>query len=285
VHDRLRTRREPADAVRVEDVIPAEILNDARVDREYLEQVFREPQKYLPPKAKPEPEPEPEQPPQELESRFARRAKLAGLVAAGALVAGSIITAATLTSQHRAMGASEPSGDRQITGAAALAGFAVPEAPTSSSQGRVNVSTPTLKQPAAPATEATLTDEQPGTPAPPSSSQKPTTSRGSAMTTPDVKLAAVKKFYSMVDLDPRGALSMLKPVLAGEEPGDLVRAWSSVDAVRVEDARVQPDGSIIAIVTMLQPGGAHLRITQSLRLADDSTGLISDARLLSTQQM
>src|ERR1700716_1936719 len=88
VHDRLRTRHEPGDAVRVEDVIPADILDDTRVDREYLEQVFREPQKFLPPRVKQESEPEPEPPPLEQESLLARRAKLAALVAAAALVAG-----------------------------------------------------------------------------------------------------------------------------------------------------------------------------------------------------
>jgi hypothetical protein len=288
VHDRQRTRREPADAVRVEDVIPAEILNDTRVDREYLEQVFREPQKYLPPRAKPEPRPKPEQPPQEPESRFARRAKLVGLVAAGALVAGSIITASTLTSQHRAQSPVEPAGVRQITGAAALGGFAVPEPPSSSTQGQAKNSKPHTKQTTvAPAAETGPRGAEPGTPVtpPPSSSKPATPSQGSATTTADAKLAAVKSFYSMVDLDPQGALAMLEPLLAGEQPGSLVRAWSSMDAVQVEDARIQPDGSIIAVVTMVQPDGAHLRITQLLRVAEDSSGMISDARLLSTQQM
>jgi hypothetical protein len=36
---------------------------------------------------------------------------------------------------------------------------------------------------------------------------------------------------------------------------------------------------------MLQPDGSHLRVTQLLRLAEDASGLISDARLLSTQRM
>jgi len=287
VHDRQRTRREPADAVRVEDVIPAEILNDKRVDREYLEQVFREPQKFLPPRAKPEPRPEPVQPPQESESRFARRAKLVGLVAAGVLVAGSIVTASMLTNEHRAQGPAEPSGVRQITGAAALGGFAVPEPPSSSSQGRIRSPRPQPKtHTPAPASETGPTGgDSATTPSTPQSADTATPSQGSSTTTPDAKLAAVKSFYAMVDVDPQGALAMLKPLLAGEEPGNLVRAWSSMGAVQVEDARVQPDGSIIAIVTMVRPDGAHLRVTQLFRVAEDSSGMISDAQLLSTQQM
>src|SRR5881394_1416378 len=85
VLDRQRTRREVAHAVRVEDVIPAEILDGVGdADRDHLEQVFRDPQKFLPQRPEPVREPEPDEAAGEPESRFARRAKLAGLVAAGA---------------------------------------------------------------------------------------------------------------------------------------------------------------------------------------------------------
>jgi hypothetical protein len=285
VHDRQRTRREPADAVRVEDVIPAEILNDTRVDRVYLEQVFREPQKYLPPRAKQQPEPEPEQPPQEPESRFARRAKLVGLVAAAALVTGSIIAASTLSGQHRDQPQAATSDAREITGAAALGGFAVPGAPASE-QDETKTSergpreTPSPKPVARTESQGGQVGGSAATP-----SATPTTQQGSTTTTTAEKLDAVKKFYEMIDLNPQGALAMLEPLLAGEQPGDLVRAWSSMNAVEVQGAEVQPDGSILAIVTMLQPDGGYLRVTQLLRLADDASGLISDAKLLSSQRM
>jgi hypothetical protein len=285
VHDRQRTRREPADAVRVEDVIPAEILNDTRVDRVYLEQVFREPQKYLPPRAKQEPAREPEQPPREPESSLARRAKLVGLVAAAALVVGSIITASTLTDRHRAQPPLETAGAKEFTGAAALGGFAVAGAPsTERGDAKTSQRSPRQTSSPAPVAETEQHNSQVGgsTPTPTST---PTTQQGSATTTTAEKLVAVKKFYEMVDRNPQGALAMLEPLLAGEQPGDLVRAWSSMDAVEVQDAEVQSDGSILAIVTMLQPDGGYLRVTQLLRLADDASGLISAARLLSTQRM
>jgi hypothetical protein len=285
VHDRQRTRREPADAVRVEDVIPAEILNDTRVDRVYLEQVFREPQKYLPPRAKQQPAPEPEQPPQESESRFARRAKLVGLVAAAALVTGSIITASTLSGQHRAQPPADTTDAREITGAAALGGFAVPGAP-SAEQDETKTSERSSRETPSP-TPVARTESQGGQigGSAPTPSTTPTTQQGSTTTTTAEKLDAVKKFYEMIDLNPQGALAMLEPLLAGEQPGDLVRAWSSMNAVEVQGAEVQPDGSIIAVVTMHQPDGGQLRVTQLLRLADDASGLISDARLLSSQRM
>jgi hypothetical protein len=287
VHDRLRTRRGPADAVRVEDVIPADILNDTRVDLEYLEQVFREPQKFLPPRVKhePEPEPEPEQPPLERESRLARRAKLAGLLAAAALVAAAIITASTVTGQRRALAPTQTAGVLEITGAAALGGFAVTD-PSSSSQGQATTAKPSTRQTsAAPTAEAEQASGQIAVTASTSAPTPSPTRSHSTTTTVADKLAAVNNFYSMVDHDPQNALAMLKPLLAGEQPGDLVRAWRSMGAVQVEDTRVQPDGSILAIVTMLQPDGSHLRVTQLLRLAEDASGLISDARLLSTQRM
>lgn len=66
MHDRQGNRREPVrsdtvDTIRIEDIVPADFLNDTRVDREYLEQVFREPQKFVPPRAQDEPEPQQEE--------------------------------------------------------------------------------------------------------------------------------------------------------------------------------------------------------------------------------
>jgi hypothetical protein len=284
VHDRLRTRYEPGDAVRVEDVIPADILNDTRVDREYLEQVFREPQKFLPPRVKPEPEPEPEQPPLEQESLLARRAKLAALLAAGALVAGAIVAASTLAGQHRAQTPTRAADTLEITGAAALGGFTAPDPPPSS-QGRAKPTKPSSKQtPAALTAETTQASGQITTIASTTATPSPTTSSGPRTTVAD-RLVAVSNFYSLVNHDPQSALGMLKPLLAGQEPGDLVRAWDSIKGVQVEDTRVQPDGSILATVTIVQLDGSRLRVTQLLRFAEDASGLISDARLLSTQRM
>jgi hypothetical protein len=281
VHDRQRSRREPGDAVRVEDVIPAEILNDTRVDREYLEQVFREPQKFLPPRVKQEPLPEPEQPPEEPESRLARRAKLVALLAAAALVAGSIIIAATVTSQHRALSPTTPdAGPAQAAGASALGGYAVSDP---SSTGRPPAKAQRTSAKPSSVTSVVDTPARSELSVSTASAAPPRTS--TAPTTIPQKLEAVKNFYKMVDDDPQDALSLVVPPLVGQELGRLVRAWSSMDSIQVQRADVQPDGSILAIVTMLQPDGSQLRITQMLRLADDASGLISEARLLSTQRM
>jgi hypothetical protein len=279
VHDRQRTRREPGEAVRVEDVIPAEILNDTRVDREYLERVFREPQKFLPPRVKHEPPPEPEQPPEQPESRLARRAKLVALLAAAALVAGSIIIAATVTSQHHALPTTPDAGSAQGSGASAPGGFAVSDpSPTGRSPAKAHR---TSAKPTVTAVADTQAMDQISVSTASAAPQRTST----APTTIPQKLEAVKKFYKMVDDNPQDALSLVVPPLISEELGRLVRAWSSMDSIQVQRTDVQPDGSILAIVTMLQPDGSHLRISQMLCLADDASGLISEARLLSAQRM
>ncbi|WP_370946521.1 hypothetical protein AB5J62_02890 [Amycolatopsis sp. cg5] len=286
MHDRQGTRREPVrsdtvDTIRIEDIVPADFLNDTRVDREYLEQVFREPQKFVPPRAQGEPEPQPEElEPEQTESRLARRAKLGGLLVAASLFTGSVIAAASLAGHRQQQNVPtvvEPAG------AAALGGFAVPD-PVSGGQGASGATKQAKPDGGSPAvvqaaeTGAATTERTGGAP----STAKPQVAAAAA---PAQKLDIVKKFYDMIDFNPTGALSLLDPLLAGSEPGDLVRAWSSMDAVKVLEATVQPDGSVIAVVTMREPDGGNLRVTQLLRMAESTSGLISEVKLLSAQQM
>lgn len=311
MHDRQRTRHQPADAdldvlsvydlgeltevtdiITVEDIIPAEVLNDTRVDREYLEQVFREPQKFLPPRVAERPRDgwdnekpaEPEQPPQEPEGTLARRAKLVALLAAGALVLGSIVAASTLTGGHRAQ-VSADADEHGITGAAALGGFAVP-GPADSSPRHPSKASPSARQPQAQQVPAVPQSAGGvGATAPAPSSTTAPSPRAETPASTSSKLQAVHKFYNTVDSNPQGALALLDPLLAGEEPGNLVRAWSSMTSIQLQQAEVQPDGSILAVVMMLQPDGGHLLVKQLLSIADSATGLISQAKLVSSQQM
>ncbi|MEV6911575.1 hypothetical protein [Amycolatopsis sp. NPDC051071] len=280
--DRQRIRREQ-DAVRVEDVIPEEILNDTRVDREYLEQVFREPQKFVPARTREEPSTRPTPEEEEPESRGARRAKLAGLVTAGLLVAGAVVTAGVLAGaqrQHPVPGAAAP---EVMSGAAALGGLAVPDAAESQQK----------REPPAPASASTTAQPSSGTGSGSvqhqSSSSSSTSSKApgkpAAVSTAEDKIDAVRKFYRTVDADPYGAMSLLTPMLADSEAGRLIQAWTSMDAIQIQDIREQANGTILAVVTMRDPDGGLLRVTQVLEFADATTGLITDARLLSAQHM
>ncbi len=277
--DRQRIRREQ-DAVRVEDVIPAEILNDNRVDREYLEQVFREPQKFVPARTREEPSARTE-PDEDPESPFARRAKLAGLVAAGLLVAGAIIAAATLGGTDRQTSVDGAVVPQTISGAAALGGLPVPDdtSHTDSDDTASQTGQSTTPQPSS----GTGSEGKRGsTSSSSSSSQAP---HPVAISTSEGKIDAVRKFYRTVDDDPDGALSLLSPILAESEAGKLILAWSSMDAIEIKEIHEQADGTIHTVVTMRNPEGGLLRVTQVLEFADETTGLITDARLLSAQHM
>lgn len=278
--DRQRIRRE--DAVRVEDVIPEEILNDTRVDREYLEQVFREPQKFVPARTREVPSPRPE-PEEEPESRAARLAKLAGLVAAGLLVAGAVVTAGVLAGAQRQDPVPGAASPEVMSGAAALGGLAVPDA--TEPQQKQETPTPTGTSTSAQPSSGTGSGSAPSRGSASSSTSSQSVAKPAAISTAEDKIDAVRTFYRTVDADPYGAMSLLTPVLADSEAGRLIQAWSAMDAIQIQDIREQADGTILTVVTMRNPDGGLLRVTQVLEFADETTGLITDARLLSAQHM
>lgn len=94
----------------------------------------------------------------------------------------------------------------------------------------------------------------------------------------------VDEFYRRVASAPEQALDLLSPALAGEEAGDLVRAWSTMREVEVLDTQVQPGGSVRAVVLMHRDDGTRLRVTQQLGL-DESAHSISDAILLAAEEL
>ncbi|WP_326946083.1 MULTISPECIES: hypothetical protein [unclassified Amycolatopsis] len=286
--DRQRTRREAPNAVRVEDVIPAEILDGVGdADRDYLEQVFRDPQKFLPPRPEPVRDAEQAVDQGEPESRFARRAKLAGLLAAGALVAGAVIAAPMLTSAHRAVSAGDAATPADFTGAAELGGLAVPQ--RQAGGGAPEQSGPTTPQGThsggAPSAQESTSG---GSPQPQAAPKSDTTVPDAAADPRSAtrKIQAVKNFYAAIAKNSDGALALLSPTLADGAAGELVRTWSAMDAIDVQEAdtQIKPDGSIVAVATLHRPDGALVRVTQLFRVADTG-GLITEAELVSAQYM
>lgn len=284
--DRQRTRRETPNAVRVEDVIPAEILDGVGdADRDHLEQVLRDPQRFVPPRPEPAREPEQAEDAGEPESRFARRAKLAGLVAAGALVAGAVIAAPMLTSAHRAVSADAQSTPAGFNGAAELGGLAVP-------QHQAGGSSPEQRGPATPSTHSgggpSAAESTGGSPQPQTETSKTDAVPDNAVDERSAsrKLEAVKAFYASIARSPAVALAQLSPTLADGAAGELVRTWSAMDAIDVQegDTQIKPDGSILAVATLHRPDGVLVRVTQLFRVAD-SGGQITEAELVSAQYM
>jgi hypothetical protein len=279
VHDRRRYRQMP-DALTVEDLLSAQELDFELVENTYLTERAHERSKFLPPprmrtKRSTAPAREPE-------STLSKVAKLAGLTTAASLLVGAVVASSVLTRQRPGQDAEANPAPPQITGAAALGGFVPGAAGGSRHEGKAT----------SPAPSAVTTAQVPVAQTQPAGGDAavagPATTQPPQQATDGEKMALVKQFYQrMVSPHPEDALAMLTPDLAGDESGDLVRAWSSMDKVDVDEVEVQPDGTVRAVVTMQQHDGTKLRITQVLSLTKGKgrSAVISKAVLLSAEQL
>lgn len=268
VHERRRSRHAP-DARTVEDLLfaqrlPIDVSDDAfdRVpsgDRVQQETVIEAPRP---------------------ESTWSRVAKLAGLTTATSLLVGAVVASSVLTRQRAEDQASASPAPPQITGAAALGGF-MPESPATP---HASGAAAAAHQPSASASSALNLAQQKQTEQPPSTPANSPSTSAQAVSTGD-KIAVVERFYHRMADQPERALAMLAPDLAGDEPGDLVRAWSSMSSIQVDEVQVQADGAVRAVVTMVQNDGTRLRVTQVLGLSGDEDDVISRAVLLSAEQL
>lgn len=272
VHDRRRTRRSPA-TLTVNDLLTAEAFDaDDLLGREYPIDSAHESGKFLPPPSVGQRRRVP--PPREPEGRLAKAAKLAGLTTAASLLVGAVVASSLVTRTRSDQTARQNPAPPPITGAAALGGFAL--------QGNGRPLHEESRPPAAmPPTKVPTTGANP-----PAPSSLPVDADAPTRDHVDDRVDLVKQFYQrMGSQRPQDALAMLSPEVAGDQPGDLVRAWSSMSKVQVDVARVQPDGSVIAVVTMLRQDGARLRVTQQFGLAGDGDTMISRVVLLSAEQL
>ncbi|WP_199434342.1 hypothetical protein [Qaidamihabitans albus] len=283
MHDRHRTGR--GTTVSAEDVIDDDILADEMVDDEYLREVFREPRQYLPPPRMRFRRREPK-PPREPETAFARRAKLIGLILAIALLTGSVVAAAVLGDDPGGPRSSGSAERPEITGAAALGGFVRPAddtprtgfRPAAEQVAAMPATSPTGRQPDPTPAEIALHAAREAATEPAATEQPGQSGRSGE----PGRLDIVREFYELVGRSPQDALALLDPELAGDTPGDLVRAWSTMRSVHVEDLREQPDGTVRAVVTMVAADGSPLRVTQLLELTEGTGPRINGATLLAT---
>ncbi|PRX44035.1 hypothetical protein B0I33_113201 [Prauserella shujinwangii] len=279
MHDRRDTGR--GITVPAEDVDNDELPADETVDDEHLRAVLRESRRYLPPPTLRLRRKEPS-PPHEPEPAFARRAKLIGLIVAIALLVGSIAAAALLADDHGRDRSFDPAERPEITGVAALGGFVLPAQRRSVPHVR-----PAAVGDADPAEPATTPTGQPadgdrialraahGEPAQPAAHSEPEPFADG--------ISTVRRFYELVAERPREALALLDPAPAGREAAELVRAWSAMDTVRVDDLAEHPGGVVRAVVTMVPPDGKPLRVTQLLTLSEGPDTRIRAARLVATR--
>lgn len=272
-----RRNRHLPDEFGVDDLPIQEAFGAELLGRRSLTEDAREPRTFLPP-----PRVRPRRqivPPREPESRFSKVAKLAGLTTAGTLLVGAVVASSMVTRERTEQTGRSTPAPPAITGAVALGGFAMED---SVMPGPTEYSPPATTHPPKPVTSdqpspTGLTEAGPGSP---NSASEDT----STTTTPvNDKLTTVKKFYQLMGSQrPQDALAMLAPGLAGDQPGDLVQAWRSMNRVEAKDIHVQPDGSVLAVVDVVRRDGTRLRITEVLELAG---GLIKQAVLLSFEQL
>lgn len=266
------------------ELLSPDLLADPHVQVEYLADLLRDPTPLAelppPPPFRPVDEhgdpvprhrPDPEEP-VEQESALARSARLAGLAVAAAALCAAVVAASHAAEEVRG----KPRPERaavSLTGAHALAGFDRSELPrevaTTGSDAPATSDAPTPS-------ETAVAQERIAPPA-----DEPATS--TATSTPEDALETVRSFYQAVAADPLDALDMVSPDLLTTEQDDLVASWERVNRVTLHDLRVEPDGMVRVVLTMIGDGEEQVRMTQLLRL-DAPTGLISEAKLLSAHR-
>lgn len=96
--------------------------------------------------------------------------------------------------------------------------------------------------------------------------------------------ALVRRFYELLARQPDRAAELLAPQLVGSDTASFVRSWSRMRDLRVEQVTTHPDGTVTAVVRMLEPDGTWLRVRQSLRTAGDELPRIDSVRLVSAQR-
>ncbi len=260
---------------RIEDVFSERVLSDPNVDRDYLNELLRDPS----PLRAPEPA-EPNHPAEhvvrdEPESTTARIAKLTGLVVAVALLCGSLVTAVFLD-RHRTAARQAPPPERQITGIAALAGFAI-TAPPPAETAQVTERAVTIPTDEEAATTPAESDDVA------SSAPLATSAPSTRVSTDDDVDAFVRAFYDRVTSGPDDALPLLGGSLLGEQPDVLLDALRLIDTVAVHRVSVRPDGLVRAVVTVTRADEQRYRVTHLLRVVAGPPALITEARLLSSQ--
>jgi hypothetical protein len=218
---------------------------------------------------------------------MSKSAKLAGLALGSLALCGSVVAASTLT-HHRAQTLANASAT-VLTGAGALR----PDTVVAELSGRRATHSPTVapaSHPAAPKVSpgravGTVVDP-PSTAVPPPTGTSPEAVRSSQA--PDTShltsAQLVRAFYRLVGTNPNLATTLLSPALLAADPNGFDRAWASMTDVSVENIQQNEDGSVQAVIRMLDPDGTWLQVVELLHVTDGDNPLITGAELLSAQR-
>lgn len=212
-------------------------------------------------------------------STLARAGKLLGLAAGSMVLCGSVIAASTYAHAHQIATPTTVAATGPITGLGALR----PDMVEAQVGGRA---------PAAPAAEPHRADKPAVRAAPVASA--PDTAPAAPPSSSPVQIPplaspadVVREFYQLVNTEPTLAERLVDPSLLEADAASFATAWESVRRVDVESIQTNPDGSIQAVIRMLDGNGGWTRIVERLRVREAGTGtspVISDAELLSAQR-
>ena len=197
-----------------------------------------------------------------------RAAKLIGLATGSLVLCGSVVAASTLAHERKGTGQLNPPP-------AKITGGDVVRPDTILAQLSETPRTGTAK-PAAP---------------PPSSSAARTTTRTAAARTfvnpPDAAAGlrpdqVVREFYALARQQPDQAAALLDPAMLADPLG-FAASWTGVRQVRLSGLSTSPDGTVRAVVELLQPDGSWLRMVELLHVSEGDDPVINGAELLSAQ--
>ncbi|MBP2476250.1 hypothetical protein JOF53_005122 [Crossiella equi] len=233
-------------------------------------------------------------PPQPVE-RTKRSTRLIGLLVGAVVLTGSVAAASAITSNTWTAGQPDPAPvakSAEITGPMVLRPDLLTAELSSARTAPRDAAAPPVAPP-----QAALPSARPGADTPLAvRPQKPgavnTTAavppaQRAATTQPPVKgmddpAGLVREFYSRLDTKPEAAAELLTPNLIGDLVA-FVRSWTDLRQVRVADISVRPDGAVLAVVDLQQPGGGWMHTEQLLRLTKAVPLRITGAELLSAQ--
>ena len=205
--------------------------------------------------------------------KMARAAKLVGLAVGSIVLCGSVAAAATLSRSRPPANPPVVAAPTPITGIGALrpdtleaqlsdhGGAAVAPSTSGKPHASVKVAPPTGNAPVAATT--------------------PSANPGAATITSPQQL--VREFYQLVESQPAAAAQLLSPSLLPTDLTGFINAWQSAAKVEVDSVQANPDGTVQAVVRMLQADGSWLRVVELLHVTQGSQPLISGAQLLSAQ--
>jgi len=206
---------------------------------------------------------------------MAKAAKLIGLAIGSIVLCGSVAAAATLARSRPPASTPVVAAPTPITGIGALRPDTL-EAQLSGHTGGP-AARPHTKT-AAPHSSSTRPEHgaNQATPAPGAPAAE-------SVPTPSSPQQLVREFYRLVESQPAEAAQLLSPSLLDTDPTGFIDAWQSAAKVEVDSVQANPDGTVQAVVRMLQSDGTWLRVVELLHVTQGNQPLISGAQLLSAQ--